>query len=380
MTREVSVGIIGYGFMGRTHTFGYVNLPLYYEPAPVRVKKLVLCTTSEKNIQAARETGYYETIVRDWRQLIEDRSIEIIHICTPNFLHYDMLQAAIQAGKYIYCDKPITATYDEARKIETLIETTRYTKTNQMCFNLRFFPATLRAKQLMEQKFTGQVLNFRAHFLHSSNVDPARPVNWKSDKIKGGGGVIVDLGSHVFDILTHLLGPVRALRAETRIFTPLRPDGQGGQVKMDGEEMALITLEMENGALGTIEVSKVATGSNDELRFEIHGRDGAMRYNQMKANWLSVYDNRDSDTPLGGTRGWKAVDCLRRYEAPGDKFPGPKVSIGWLRPHVHCLYNFLAALAADRPADPDLKRGIEIQKLLHLAYRSAEEKQWVTTI
>jgi hypothetical protein len=95
----------------------------------------------------------------------------------------------------------------------------------------------------------------------------------------------------------------------------------------------------------------------------------------MKANWLSIYDNRDPDSPLGGTRGWKAIDCLRRYDAPGDKFPGPKVAIGWLRPHVHCLYNFLAALAADRPADPDLLRGIEIQHLLDQAYRSAGSGQ-----
>jgi predicted dehydrogenase len=148
---------------------------------------------------------------------------------------------------------------------------------------------------------------------------------------------------------------------------------------MEGEEMAVITVEMESGALGTIEVSKVATGSNDELRFEIHGREGALRYNQMKANWLSIYDNRDPESPLGGRRGWKAVDCLRRYDAPGDKFPGPKVSIGWLRPHVHCLYNFLSALAGDRPAEPDLKRGVYVQKLLHLAYQSAESKQWIST-
>jgi predicted dehydrogenase len=378
--RELSVGIIGYGFMGRTHTFGYVNLPQYYEPLPVRIRKIVVATTSDKNVALAQASGYYEKVVRDWRQLIDDKSLDVIHVCTPNFLHAEMLRAAIDAGKYIYCDKPVTARYAEARQVADLIRSTGYRKTNQMCFHIRFFPSTLRAKQLAEEGFLGDLLGFRARFLHASNVDPARPVSWKSDKVKGGGGVILDLGSHVIDLVTHLAGPVRRLRCQTRNFTPVRPDGKGGQMKTEGEELAILTVELENGALGTVELSKVATGASDEMRFEIHGRRGAMRYDQMRPDWLSVYDLRVPETPLGGARGWTDIDCIGRYDPPGDKFPGPKVVIGWLRAHVHCLYNFVAAVAEDRPAEPDLTRGIEVQKWLHWAYRSAETDQWMDEI
>jgi hypothetical protein len=104
-----------------------------------------------------------------------------------------------------------------------------------------------------------------------------------------------------------------------------------------------------------------------------------MKYHQMKPDWLGVYDAREPESPQGGMRGYKYIDCVRRYDTPGDKFPGPKVTIGWLRAHVHCLYNFLAAVADDRPTDPDLNRGIEVQKWLHLAYKSAENDQWVNT-
>jgi len=137
--------------------------------------------------------------------------------------------------------------------------------------------------------------------------------------------------------------------------------------------MGLITLEMESGALGTIEVSKVATGSNDELRLRSMAGEGAVRYNQMKANWLSVYDARDPESSPRGKPGVEAVDCPAGTTRRAIN-SRPEGSIGWLRPHVHCLYHFLDALAADRPTDPDLKRGIYVQKLLHLAYQSAETR------
>ncbi|NLX03962.1 MAG: Gfo/Idh/MocA family oxidoreductase [Phycisphaerae bacterium] len=374
--REISVGIIGYGFMGRAHTFGYVTLPLYYEPAPVKVRKLVMCTTSDRNAAAAEATGYYHAVIRDWQQLIADPSIDVVHICTPNSLHHDMLAAAICAGKCIFCDKPVTATWDQARRLRELIEQTNYVRTNQMHMNARFFPATMRAKQLADEGRLGDVLSFRFRQLHATNVDPQKPVNWKSDKTIGGGGVILDLGSHVIDLATHLLGPIRRILCRTDNFTPVRPDGRGGLRKVEAEELAIMIVELENGAVGTLEVSKVATGTNSELQFEIHGRRGAMRFDMMRPNWLGFYDNTDPETPQGGTRGFKDIDCVQHYPSPGGKFPPAKVAGGWLRPHVQSLHNFLAAVADDRQAEPSLLRGIEIQRYLDLAYRSAESQTW----
>ncbi len=375
--REVNVGIIGYGFMGKTHTFGYINLPMYFEAVPVKVKKLVMCTRSDKNVAAADATGYYDAVIRDWRTLIDDKSIDIIHICTPNNLHKDMLIAAIEAGKCIYCDKPITATYEQAKAIEEAIIRTGYDKTSQMCLNGRFMPATMRAKQLADEGFMGDVLSFRAVYLHNTNVDPQKVVNWKSDKAVCGGGVLIDLGSHILDMVTNLAGGVKRIWCRTDNFTPVRPDGHGGTVTIDADELGIMVVELTNGAVGTIETSKVATGMNDGLRFEIHGRDGAMKFDYMKPNWLGVYDGRDPDSPLGGNRGYKDIDCVRRYEPPAGKFPGPKVTIGWLEGHVHCLHNFLAAVAEGKQTEPSLGRGIQIAKWLNMAYRSAATGQWV---
>lgn len=371
---DVSVGIIGYGFMGRAHTFAYVTIPMYYDRPAVKVGRLVMCTRSDANVVAAEATGYYDRVVRDWRRLIDDQAIDIIHICTPNNLHYDMLAAAIEAGKYIYCDKPLTTTYAQARNIADLIRRTGYDKTAQMHMNVRFFPAILRAKQLVDDGALGDVLSFRVRQLHGTNVDPDIPVSWKSDKDVGGGGVILDLGPHAIDLITHLIGRPKRIFCRAENFTPVRPDGTGGTVRREGEELAVMIIELQSGGIGTLEVSKVATGANTELQLEVHGRRAAMTFDMMKPNWLGFYDTADPETPQGGTRGFKNIDCIQHY--PNAAFPPGKVAGGWLRPHVHCLHHFLDAVAHDRPADPSLHRGVEIQKWLHLAYQSAQTAQW----
>jgi len=375
--REITSAIIGFGFMGRTHTYGYRNLNLFYDPAPVRLKRLILCEAFAPAAEAAKAAGYYDEIRTDWREVVEDKSIDVVHICTPNAVHAEMIKAAAAAGKYIYCDKPMTATYEQAADVGRTLDALRYDKTNQLALNLRFFPATMRAKQLADEGFLGKVLTFRGVYLHNSNVDPTRVMNWKSDRKVCGGGVLLDLGSHILDLVTHLLGPVKRLWCHNVNVTPVRPDGKGGQVTMDAEEHSTVILELTSGATGVLEASKLASGTNDEARFEIHGRDGAMRFNSMDPNYLEVYDGRDPEKPLGGTRGYKAIDCVRRFDPPGGKFPGPKFAIGFLDGHAHSLFHFLAAVARDEPTEPSLRTGVILQKWMHLAYESAETGRWV---
>ena len=124
-------------------------------------------------------------------------------------------------------------------------------------------------------------------------------------------------------------------------------------------------------------MSKIATGAEDELRFEIHGRDGAIRFNLMRPNVLEAYDGRVPDGELGGQRGWQAIDCVQKYPAPGGKFPGGKLSVGWIRSHVHCLYSFLQAIADGVEPRPSLADGLHLQRMLEAVRTSAESERWV---
>jgi predicted dehydrogenase len=293
-----------------------------------------------------------------------------VNICTPNNLHADELIAAIGAGKHIYCDKPISGTWPDAQRVEKALA--KYLRIGQMTLNCRFTPPALRAKQLIEEGFLGPVTQFRAGYYHSGSLDPKKPMGWKQEAA-AGGGVINDLASHVVDIVDWLIGPLAEVHAETRLLYPQRPDRQGLNVTVEAEDAVSILARLHAGGIGFIEASKIATGTNDELRLEIHGTRGALRFNTIEPNCLETYSLSDPEEPLGGTRGWRHIDTVNRYPKPGG-WPGPKFAVGWIRSHIHCLYSFVEAVVAGRPAHPSLQEGIRLQYLLEQVRQSARER------
>lgn len=371
-----NVGILGFGFIGKVHVYGYVNLPLFYDPVPLRAKITHVVASRPETAEKARETVGAEVASTDYRAVTENPAIDIVHICTPNHLHKEALLSAIKHQKHIYCDKPLVANEREAEEIRQALA--GYRGVAQMTFQNRFFPATMRAKQLIDAGTLGDILDFRASYLHGGSASPDAPAKWKLTAA-AGGGVIADLASHVLDLVDWLIGPFGSMMAATKIAYPERPsaDDPTQKVAVDAEDAVVLLAQMQSGALGTIEATKIATGTEDELRLEIHGSRGAIRFNGMDAHHLEVYDATQPDRPLGGLRGWNRVDTGQRYPSPAATFPSPKASIGWIRSHVACLENFLEAVAAGRPAQPGLEQGIRVQHLMECVRQSSATKRWV---
>lgn len=376
---ELGVGILGYGFMGRSHTYSLVTIPLYYEPIPFRIKHISICEPVEKSRKAAENAGYYRRIVSDFHDLIDDPEIDVIVVSSPNKFHKEQLVAAIEAGKHVYCDKPVVASLDDARAVTDALALKEYKGKHQVAFQFRCFPATLRAKQLIDEGFFGRIFHYRASYLHSSGIDPKKPMHWKSDKKRGGGGAFFDMGVHMLDLMSLYMGEIEAVQAVCRTFFKERPLAETGEiVPVETEDAALTILRHTSGAVGLLDVSKVAAGTYDDLRFEIHGEFGAMRFNLMEPNWLEVYDARDPGAPLGGNRGFKKVECIQQYPKPASGFPNPKFTVGWLRAHVHSLYKFLDCIAQDQTPNPSLLDGIRIQHALDAVYKASDAGKWVT--
>lgn len=375
-SRELGIGMLGHGFMGKTHTYAYRTIPFYYDPPPARCVLKVLCGRTAERARAAADALGYERATTEMREAVEAPDVDVVHICTPNQAHIAALKAAMRAGKHIYCEKPVTASLAEADELERLLPS--YRGLAQTVLQNRFFPATLRAKQLVQEGFLGPVTHFRAAFLHSGNTDPQRPFSWKFSAA-AGGGVIRDLGPHVLDLVGHLIGPFTAVHCVSRVWAAQRPssDKPGTMVNVDTEDAAVLLLRTADGAIGSVEASKIATGVDDELRFEIHGRYGAMRYNLAEPNYLEVFDGRLPGGELGGQRGWQRLATVQRYPAPGGKFPTGINSVGWLRGHVHSLYSFLACIAAGRQPSPSLAEGLRLQRVLEAALESAAAGRWV---
>jgi predicted dehydrogenase len=370
------VGLLGYGFIGKVHAYAYQTLPFYYDPVPLQTRITHVVTSRQATAQRAKEVLGAERAATDFRAVTEDPAIDIVHICTPNHLHKDALLSALEHGKHVYCDKPLVASWSEVDDVQQALD--GYRGVAQMTFQNRFLPATICAKRLMDQGALGKVLGFRAAYLHGGSADSQAPLKWKLTS-EAGGGVIADLGSHVFDLLEYLAGPLDSLLATRHIAYAQRPspNDPARQVDVDAEDSVVMLARLAGGAVGTLEATKIATGSEDELRCEIEGSQGALRFNLMDPHHLEYYDAGAPLPGCGTARGWTRINTGQRYDAPATTFPSPKAAIGWIRAHVACLAEFLQAIAQQRPATPDLRQGIRVQRLMQAAHQSADTGQWV---
>jgi len=361
MKEKLGVGLVGYGFMGRVHTYAYKTMPFFYDDVPCDVELVGVCSRSRTNREKAVQQGEYVFTTTDFRDLLKRDDIQIINCCVPNYLHRDIVIASLEAGKHVYCDKPLALNLKEAREI--CRADAKFSAKGQIAHQYRYIPAIMRAKQLIEEGFLGKVSSFRTVYLHSSCVIQKKTYSWKAKSKMTGGGVIVDLGSHLIDLLIYLLGDFRSVQAMLRNCT---------SKDKSTDDMAFVMAEMGNGAVGTIEASKMATGANDELRLEIHGDKGAIRFNSMDPNWLEAYDNTEPDKPIGGHKGFKKIETVQRYPQTSG-IPMPKFSVGWIRHHVACLHAFLDSIVNDKKPSPDFGEGLKVHRIMDAVMKSSKE-------
>ncbi len=364
--KTLRIGLLGFGSMGRTHTWAVQNLPFFYGELPFCASVAGVCTTTaEKSARVAKQFSIpYATTDED--ALINDPNIDIIDICTPNLYHFETLKKTILAGKHVLCEKPLCTTPEEAREIASLP-----LKEGQVCgmvFNNRWLSPVLRAKQLIDEGRLGRILSFEGKYLHSSATDVSRPAGWKQDRTVCGGGVLFDLGSHVIDLLGFLCGRLCEVSGMSQIAYPVRTGRDGSLWSTNADESFYLLGKTESGACGSIAVGKLQVGTNDDLAFEIYGDKGALRFSLMEPNWLYFYDHTATDSPIGGERGFTRIECIGRY--PGLVFPSVKAPAGWLYGHLASMHAFLSAVADGQTFAPSLSDGLYVQNVMDAAYRS----------
>lgn len=377
MSRTLRVGMVGHGFMGKMHGHAYRSLGFYYDPAPAKVVLAGVATHREASWQRAVEEWGYEFGTTDYRKLCARPEIDIIDCCVPNYLHRDVLLCALENGKHVYMDKPLCNTLDEAREMAAAA-TAHPECITQMTFQYRFVPALLRAKEIIEAGALGQVFSARVGYLHAGYVNPNRPYSWRLDVAKSGrGGALFDLGAHVVDLTRHLLGEFSEVLHLSETFIKERPlkDDPTTKMPVNVDDVSILTFRLANGGIGTLESSRLATGVQDEVRFEAHGSKGGLRFNLMQPNFLEFYDGTLPEGPYGADRGFKALECVARYPKPA-ALPGPKNTVGWERFHIHCIHTFVSHVVAGTPSQPDVLEGAKTQAVLEAALQSTETRQW----
>lgn len=400
--------MVGYGFIGKVHAHAHRSLPLFYDPLPARTRLVGVCTTSPETGRRAQEQAEFEFATTSLDDLLWRDDIDIIDICSPNDVHKDALLAALRAGKHIYCDKPLALSVAECEEVCALARQTPTVQ--QMTFNYRFAPALMRARELAEAGFLGDLFQFRAAYLHAGYVDPARPFSWRLDMARSGGGAIADLGAHVTDLVRYLVGPdvsrqelgvnitnesgssmgvgragefARVSADLQTIITQRRDPKTDALLNVDVDDIAIANCRLAGGAIGTLEASRLATGVQDELRLELHGTKGSLKFNLMEPNWLDAYDATRPEAPLGGDRGYTRIEAATRYAKPYS-LGATKNTVGWLNFHIHSLYDFVDNIVRHgegRPPhahSPTFEDGLAAQRVIAACQRSAREDRPVT--
>lgn len=373
--QKLGIGMLGFGSMGKTHTYALKNLPFFYPALPFEAELAGVCTRTPEKAEYAKNTFGYRIATTNEDDLIYSDEIDIIDISTPNIYHFDTLMKAIDAGKHIYCEKPLCISYEEAKRIEQAAKEKGIIF--GMVFNNRFIPAVMRAKQLIDEGRIGRILSFSASYFHSSATDVNKKAGWKQNRDICGGGVLFDLGSHVIDLVQHLCGGISTVSAISQIAYPTRTGMNGEKWQTNADEAFYMLCELECGGVGTVTASKVHTGANDDVVIEIYGEKGALKYSLMECEWLHFYDNTAKADPLGGEKGFTKIECVGRYDAPGGIFPSPKAPVGWLMGHVTNYLGFLTAVCEGRQPSPGVSDGAYVQKVMEAGYKSASLRRTV---
>ncbi len=362
----MNIGIIGFGSMGKTHAWCIENLKYFYRDLPFEAKITGVCSGHKDSTDMAAKylscKAYYSE-----DDLINDKDIDIISICTPNIHHYATLKKAIAAGKHIYCEKPLCTTPNEAKKIAELAKEAGIV--NRIVFNNRFLPAVMKAKELIEEGRLGRILHFRCEYFHSSATDPQKNAGWKQNRDICGAGTLFDLGSHAVDMMNFLCGKIVGVKGSSQIAFPERRGMNGEVWQTSGDEAFYMICKTKDGAMGTIDVSKLSVGANDEFNFSVFGEKGSLKFELMNPNWLYFYDGNAPAGSFGGDRGYTRIECCGRYDAPGGIFPSFKAPISWLRGHLHSMYSFLEAVHENRPCHPDFTDALAVQNILDMAQK-----------
>ncbi len=372
MVKEIRVGIIGFGQMGRIHAYAYQSIPLYYDGQPCKVILKGICDSNKALAKKGVEQAGFEFSTTDFQELVQRKDIDVINICTPNKMHYDAVLAAMKNGKHVYCEKPLAFNEKEARELVRVAESSGVK--HQITSEYRFIPAIMKAKELIDQGFVGRVFHFRGVYLHSGYIDPKRPREWRMQKDVIGGGVLVDLGPHLLDIMHYLVGEVEEASGTMETFFKERPlpEDPTKMGKVEVEDAITIIFRFKNGALGSADLSRVATGAEDEMRFEIHGQNGALAFNLMQPNELWAFNAREPK----GVQGFKKITTVQKYPPPA-VMPAPKFTMGWIRSHVAAQYNFLDCVVHDRMPSPNFHDALKLHHLLESLYKAVETKSWV---
>jgi predicted dehydrogenase len=366
----LNVGLIGSGFMGMAHTFGYGTASKVFD-LPLKFQLKTLADINDETAsRAAEQFGFAQHTTR-WQEIVEDTEIDVVNIAAPNALHKEMALAAISAGKHVYCEKPLAPLAVDALEMTVAAETAKVR--TQVGFNYVCNPMVQFAREIIASGELGEIRSYRG--IHCEDYMADANGLWTFRHDPAGGGALADIGSHALATAEFLCGPIGQVLGDCVTHIDRRPDGMGGTRAVDVDDVGRAFVRFESGATGSIEGNWVATGRKMQHDFEVYGAKGALAFSQERFNELHYF----STTDASGRQGFRRIEAGPDHPPYGLFCVAPGHQIGFNDLKAIEVAGFAGAIAGLHPEPFNFRAGLRIQTLVERIQHSSRTSTWQDT-
>ena len=372
--KELRIGLVGYGFMGRAHSNAFRTAGNFFDLGRKPVLTAVCGRTRDQAEAHAAQWGF-QSVETDWQKLVARDDIDMIDITVPNDMHKDIAIAAAEAGKMVMCEKPLGRNAEESRAMVEAVE--KAGVANMVWYNYRRIPAVTLAKQLIAEGKLGRIYHYRAKFLQDWTIADDLPQGgaglWRLDADVAGSGVTGDLLAHCIDTAMWLNGPIATVSGTTETFVKERMHNLTGKVEpVKIDDASLFLARFENGSLANFEATRYARGHKALYTLEINGEHASIFWDLHDLHRLDYFDHSDE----GRVRGWRSIHVTDGDHPYMDKWWVPGLSIGYEHSFVHQFADFVAGLDGGDAPSPSFREGLATDLVTDAVLRSAQTKQW----
>jgi len=374
--KDLNIGMIGYGFMGKAHSNAYAQVNHFF-PLQHRPVLKAICARNREKAQTFAGTWGYQDVETDWRKLLARNDIDAVDICVPNNLHKEIAIAAAAAGKMILCEKPLAMDVAEGEEMCQAVE--KAGVPNMVWYNYRRVPAVTLAKQLIDAGKLGRIFHYRANFLQDWTINADVPqggtATWRLDVDAAGSGVTGDLLAHCIDTALWLNGSIRDVVAMTETFVKERKHAETGKVQPVGIDDACAFLcHFANGSLGLFESTRYARGHKALYTLEVNGEHASLRWDLHDLHRFQYFSHSDESI----VRGWRSIHVSDGDQPYMNHWWVPGLQIGYEHTFIHQVADFISGLESGKPAAPTFRDALETQRVCDAVLASAGQHGWRT--
>jgi predicted dehydrogenase len=372
--KQLNIGLVGYGFMGRTHSNAFLQAGHFFD-LPFQPVLKAVCARNADRVKSFADNWGYEAIETDWRKLVERKDIDLIDIASPNDTHAEIAIAAARAGKMVMCEKPLGRNAAEAIAMVEAVEAAKVP--NTVWYNYRRVPAVTMLKNLLDEGRFGRIFHYRAKFLQDWTISQDLPQGgeglWRLDVDVAGSGVTGDLLAHNIDTAMWLNGPIAEVTAMTETFIKERKHNLTGNVEPVGiDDASAFLCRFENGSLATFEATRYARGHKALYTLEINGEHASAFWDLHDLHRIQYFDHRDE----GSLRGWRSIHITDGDHPYMNRWWVPGLQIGYEHTFIHQFADFVQAIGEGKECAPTFRDGLATDHVTDAVLKSAKTRQW----